>query len=82
MNYDWTKTKQTSEAYGLFFRDNVAQAADTACKNAGLSQAQVDTLGVAWCDFAMKAFNRKSYSFIKRLKMAAYWLGITPNHIK
>lgn len=83
LTYDWTKTRQLCATRGLKdFNELLAQYADSIAVKTSMTQDQVDALGAGWVEIVCTTFNRVSYNYWQRVKVAAYWLGFTPNPVK
>lgn len=75
LNYDYQASKEFCEQIGLIWLgDDFMVEADMAAKNAGFTQDQVD-LAMRHHLWQVKfLFTPKTYSFIGRVKIAAYFL--------
>ena len=75
LHYDYTSSREYCESIGLIWLgDDFIRAADVDAHMYGFTQQQVDIAMKHHLWQTKFLFNRKSYSFIGRIKIGLYYL--------
>ena len=76
MNYNYDYARLTCDKRGITFDERLAATADEVFTLQGFTQDQVDVMVIMHIDIVCWMFDRKSYSWLQRIGIALYFLGL------